>query len=154
MNFLQSAVCGIGISAVFSFFCGCAEPDSVTQAPEKTGTATGIFHQKTDDIGEFDPAAGREVSDGKIDEDRLATPLIGGLAAYGPLVEQTSKLQIQHAINLFHAANDRYPKDHAEFMQQIIKANRIQLPVLPAEAEYQYDVENHELVVVKAVAEE
>ena len=32
---------------------------------------------------------------------------------------------------MFHAANDRYPKDLNEFMTEIIKANNISLPKLP-----------------------
>ena len=43
-----------------------------------------------------------------------------------------------------------FPKDYDEFMTQIIKANNIQLPVLPGGKQYQYDVENHRLVVVDA----
>jgi hypothetical protein len=45
------------------------------------------------------------------------------------------------------------PKDHEEFMTQIIKKNNIQLPVLPGGRQYQYDVENAELVVVEAEKE-
>jgi hypothetical protein len=37
-------------------------------------------------------------------------------------------------------------------MEKIIKANNIQLPVLPGNKIYQYDVENHKLVVVEAPA--
>lgn len=46
--------------------------------------------------------------------------------------------------------HERYPKDHEEFMTQIIKANNINLPVLPGGRKYQYDVENHELVIIEA----
>ena len=38
-------------------------------------------------------------------------------------------------------------------MEKIIKANRIELPVLPGSKKYQYDVENHKLVVIDATVE-
>ena len=63
------------------------------------------------------------------------------------------RLQIKyHALNLFHTPrNGRYPKSHEEFMEKVIKANNIQLPQPVTTAEYQYDVENHELKVVDKV---
>ena len=38
---------------------------------------------------------------------------------------------IKHAMDLFHAENDRIPKTYDEFMTEIIKANNIALPQLP-----------------------
>ena len=38
-------------------------------------------------------------------------------------------------------------------MEKIIKANQIQLPLLPGGKRYQYDEANHALVVVDAPAE-
>jgi hypothetical protein len=73
------------------------------------------------------------------------------LSAYGPMLEKISTSYIEAALNLFKANEDRYPNDYDEFMEKIIKDNRIQLPVLPGGKRYQYDVENHKLVVVDAV---
>ena len=70
------------------------------------------------------------------------------LSAYGPMVEKVSILAVEHAINLFNATEGRYPKDHAEFMEKIIRANDIKLPVLPYKGQYKYDEEQHALVVV------
>ena len=66
----------------------------------------------------------------------------------GPLEQKVSQLGIQHAVNLFQALEGRYPKDHEEFMQRIIRDNQIRLPSLPADLEYQYDLGKHELVIV------
>ncbi len=109
----------------------------------------GVFGRTTSDIGEFDATAGAKVSDSTIDENRLATPLVGSLAAYGPIVERISKLYIEQAVNLFYAEHGRYPRSYDEFMEKIIRANNIELPVLPGNAKYQYDVENHRLEVVE-----
>ena len=131
---------------------GCRDPYAAEKAAAESDkpepTATGIIGQKTDDIGEFDPDAEVEVSDGKIKEWHPLNPL-GAMNAYGPTVSKISQLHITQAVNMFHAEKGRYPKDHQEFMEQIIKKNRIELPVLPGERKYQYDVENHELVIVE-----
>ena len=39
-------------------------------------------------------------------------------------------------------------------MEKIIKRNGIKLPVLPGDWQYQYDVANHELLIVKARSDE
>jgi hypothetical protein len=136
---------GCFIAVVLIAVSGCDAPQD-TQAKKDN---RGIFGKKTQEVGEFDSEGGATVDDGKVNKQQLATPGIGALAAYGPAAQQVSKLAVQQALNLFHATNDRYPKDHAEFMEKIIKANNIQLPVLPGGRQYQYDVENHELVVVE-----
>jgi hypothetical protein len=108
-----------------------------------------IIGKKTQDIGKFDPNAGREVSDSKV---RITNPITGPLEAYGPMVEQISKDHIDYALRLYEAEHGRYPKDYDEFMRDIIKANNIKLPVLPAQMKYQYDEVNHKLVVVQPAA--
>ncbi len=69
--------------------------------------------------------------------------------AYVAIVGQASMLNMQHAIDLFHAENDRYPKDYNEFMEVIIKANNIALPKLPYYQEYAYDEQAHKLIIIE-----
>ena len=129
---------------------GCAPGTPVinAEADEDEDEDNGsIIGKKTQDIGEFDPDAGREVSDSKI---RATNPITGPLEAMGPMMEKISKLGIDQALGFYYASNGFYPKTYDDFMTHIIKANNIQLPVLPAGAQYQYDVANHKLVVVKA----
>lgn len=104
-----------------------------------------IIGKTTQSVGVYDPNAGAKVSDSKI---QATDPVTAPLAAYGPMLERIQKTQVEAAINLYHASEGRYPKDLDEFMEQIIKANRINLPVLPGGKIYQYDVDNHKLVVV------
>ena len=128
-----------------SLSAGCGEAKS---KPADDNSGKGIFGKKTQDIGEFDNnKANQVVSDQKI---HATDPITGPLSAYGPMIESISKTQITSALELFRATEDRYPKDHAEFMEKIIKANNIQLPVLPYKGKYQYDVEKHELVIVRS----
>ena len=117
----------------------------VPQKAEEKPKPKPIVGETTQDIGEFDPDAGEEVSDGKVELNMVT----GAAGAYGPLVEKVSNIAIVQAVNLFNAAEGRYPKDHEEFMSKVIKRNNIRLPMLPHGSAYKYDVENHALVVVK-----
>ena len=100
----------------------------------------------TDKIGEFDPNAGDEVVKPEV---KITNPITGPLEAYQPLVQKVAALGIEHAVNLFNASEGRYPNSYDEFMTRIIKENNIRLPVLPPGLEYQYDVENHTLLVIR-----
>ena len=120
-----------------SCFSGCQEPQAA--APPKKDT--GIINKVTQDIGEAKPGAQQA--------DMQAKGLAAVPGAYGFAVSEIAKNQIKQAVDLYRAANGSYPKDHEEFMSKVIKQNGIQLPVLPGGRQYQYDVENHELIVVE-----
>jgi hypothetical protein len=59
------------------------------------------------------------------------------------------EVQIPHALQLYEASNGKKPKTHQEFMEQIIQANQIQLPELPAGQRYVYDPQTGDLMVEK-----
>lgn len=146
--FKRCAFCVLLCSAGV-LFSGCVPAPKAEEKPKPKP----IVGQTTQNIGEFDPDAGEEVSDGKIELNMVT----GAAGAYGPLVQKVSNIQIVQAVNLFNAAEGRYPKDHEEFMTKVIKRNNIRLPMLPHGSAYKYDVQNHALVVVKvqkAAAEE
>ncbi|HVV99873.1 MAG TPA: hypothetical protein VHB77_06020 [Planctomycetaceae bacterium] len=137
----------IGVIGLCAFLAaGCME--SLEKQTAKSPNS--IVGKKTQDIGKFDPnAQNQQVSDSKIH----ASVGTGAVSAYGPTMERISKIEIDHAVNLFQAENGRYPQDYDEFMEKIIKANNIQLPVLPAKGQYKYDEANHALVVVREAPE-
>ena len=64
-------------------------------------------------------------------------------------VEQKVQLEIKltQALRLFQASEGRLPSSHQEFMDKIVKPNRIQLPELPPGAVYRFNVEKGELWV-------
>ncbi|MCH2210043.1 MAG: hypothetical protein MK110_01985 [Fuerstiella sp.] len=98
----------------------------------------------TDNIGEF--KGDKRVVEPKV---KATNPITAPLQAYEPMKQRIAGLGIEHAVNLFHALEGRYPKDHEEFMQRIIKENNMQLPEPARGFSYEYDVQNHKLVVVK-----
>jgi hypothetical protein len=57
------------------------------------------------------------------------------------------EIQIPEAVKLFKATNGNSPKSNEDFMAQIIDANQIHLPELPAGQRYVYDPEKEELMV-------
>lgn len=136
-----SRVLTAGTLTVLLFGC-----DQFNKAFETKPDNKGIIGKTTQDIGKADPEKKQELSDQKI---RATDPVTAPLAAYGPMVERVSIQQIDHAVNLFHASEGRYPKDYDEFMEKIVKANNIRLPVLPYGAKYQYNEQTHSLEVVK-----
>lgn len=136
----------LATTLIFVTLTGCGM-QSLEEQTKKS--PNGIIGKKTQDIGQFDPKAGTKVSDSKI----AATDMITApVSAYGPMLEKISKSHIEHAVRLFEATEGRYPKDYDEFFEKIVKANNIQLPVLPGGKKYQYDVENHKLEVIDAPA--
>ncbi|SIO33198.1 hypothetical protein SAMN05444166_3847 [Singulisphaera sp. GP187] len=69
--------------------------------------------------------------------------------AYTTIIGRTSILQIEHAMNLYKATNDRFPKDYSEFKTDIIQANNLALPTLPYHQEYGYDEKEHKLIILE-----
>lgn len=127
---------------------GCVD-EAATEKPaeaEKENVQRGPGGLKmTQEVGEFDPAANKEVANSDV---KISNPITGALDAYQPLKEQVAGMGIGYAVRQFHALEGRYPKDHDEFMEKIIKANNIRLPTLGKGKSYEYDVENHKLVIV------
>ncbi|WP_165246872.1 hypothetical protein [Paludisphaera soli] len=139
---------------------GCEEPRHVGGG-KKNAVAHGpgasaekkepefIVGKRTQDIKRMEPevAAGADV----IVKPKITAkdPITLQGNAYVTMIGQTSILQIQHAMNLYQAANDRLPKDFDEFMAEIIRANNIALPKLPHYQEYGYDEKEHRLVILE-----
>jgi hypothetical protein len=121
-------------------FTGCAEPKD-----EKPNT--GILNKTTQEVGEYDPESGDQIADLQVKTS--ANPL-AALGALAPAMAKISAMAIEKHLQLFEAVEERFPRDHEEFMTEIIKKNNVQLPVLPGKRRYQYDVKNHKLVVVEA----
>ncbi len=62
--------------------------------------------------------------------------------------ERVALDMIKHNLDLYKADHDgKGPKNHAEFMQKIIKEGDIKLPVLPEGDTYEYDPATEQLMV-------
>ena len=123
---------------------GCSE--MVSTDPERNKP---LRPKTTYDIGEF--KGDSEVVQPDVE---VSNPLTAPLEAYEPMKQKLAALNIDQAVNLFHATEGRYPKDHDEFMQRVIKANRIRLPEPAHGLRYEYDVDAHKLVVVQTGEQE
>jgi hypothetical protein len=140
-----------------------------TKALDQTGIAVGIngnprgHVQASPPVQQSGPIIGRRTTDIRNATDELKK---GGAQvastkivkkdyisiqgnAYVSIIGQSSILSIQHAMDLYHATNDRFPKDYDEFMTEIIKANSIALPVLPPYQKYGYDEKEHKLILLE-----
>ena len=55
--------------------------------------------------------------------------------------------QVKQALGLYRAASGNFPKTQEEFMREIITANNLKLPELPAGSSYVYRPEEGELMI-------
>lgn len=123
---------------------GCFDPPQPPPEPPPAEPAAAAAPGPA--VQPFDPAAGKTV----VDPTRPITdPITGPLAALQNAREKIPQLAIEHAINLFHASEGRYPQSFDEFMSRIIQENRINLPKLPDGLAWEYDVPNHRLLIVQ-----
>ncbi|MEO2032815.1 MAG: hypothetical protein ABGZ35_12085 [Planctomycetaceae bacterium] len=128
------------IPLIVCLLAGCAD-EMISTDPSRNKP---LRVKGTDRIGEFK-------GDGQVvkPEVKITNPITGPLEAYEPLKQRIAALSLDHAVNLFRALEGRYPKDYDEFMQRVIKDNKMQLPKPVKGLHYEYDVENHKLLVVK-----
>ena len=108
-----------------------------------------IIGKTTQDIGEYDPD-NSELVETELEVSQSANPLAAATGSYKFATATISKQAVEKNLQLFYAVHERYPKDHAEFMEEIVKKGDMHFPVLPGARKYQYDVENHVLRVVEA----
>src|SRR5579872_2872837 len=136
------------VGIMFAAGCGDvgAKPSPEVKKPAAENSGEGIIKKTTREIGKYDPnGAFQVVSDRKI---HATDPVFGAMQAYGPMVEQIVQLKINPAIMAFEIENNHYPS-YDEFMEKIINAGGIDLPVLPFKGKYMYDEAKHELLVVR-----
>ena len=82
------------------------------------------------------------------DKQGVAKIIAGPMAAMANVEQMvTFDIQVKKAIDLYQALEGKLPKDHEEFMEKIIRANRIQLPELPPGAVYHFNTEEGQLWV-------
>ncbi len=129
---------------------GPARPQPGAAARAKKPANSGpIIGQRTSDIknaqAELKTGQAHVVSNKVISRDPFRVPS----SAYTSAISQLSEGQIKHAIDLYHATNDSYPKDYDEFVNEILKPNNIALPKLPPYQEYGYDANEHKLIILE-----
>jgi len=130
---------------LLSSFClaiGCGPPP---QAAKKK-KPQGILGKRTQDIGEWDPDAERTLRQEGGDNVNIINHQSQTLSY---AIHETARLQVKRALSYFNAETGRYPESHEEFMEKVVKKYGVKLPQPVTTAEYQYDVENHELLVVE-----
>jgi hypothetical protein len=75
-------------------------------------------------------------------------PYLKPAATYWKIKEKiVFEIAIPKTMQLYEALHGRKPKSHEEFMEEIVKKNKIKLPELKDGLEYQYDPELGELMV-------
>jgi hypothetical protein len=126
---------------------------SLTQAPSDSNKPVlrKVIGQKTQNVLNLQEEVKNNPGEGHISDLKITAkdPITLQGNAYVTAIGKISVGQIDYAIKLFQAQEDRFPADYEEFMQRIIKDNNIELPQLPGYQEYAYDEQNHKLVVLE-----
>jgi len=138
------------LSLILSLGCEAPELD----VPEGTATvAEEPIVEKPAMQVETKPTEPREVTghDGKKGKlSREQGGYLGSVLGAGMYAQhQVIFLQVKNAINLDYGLNGDFPKSHEEFMERVIKFNKIQLPELSEGDEYLYDPEDHTLKIYR-----
>ena len=132
------------IAVMGSLLCclGCEIPTT-----ESTATAPAV--EQAADIEAQKAVAGVGIGGQSFKNDTEFDKTMTGPIRTLKHIQQLAPLEIQipQALQLFQATNGRLPKNHAEFMSQIIEFNKIKLPELPPGAVYHYNKEAGELWV-------
>jgi hypothetical protein len=148
---------GLAILSTLALFTGCEEEPNVgdkpqTQVRPKSSAALKpefIVGKRTQEIRNAATQVKQEGATVATTRITAKDPITLPGNAYVAMIGQTSILSIQHAMDLYRAEHDRYPKDYDEFMNEIIKANNIALPLLPSYQKYGYDEREHKLVILE-----
>ena len=118
-----------------------AEVPSGTEAPVDPAAGTSADETERVKATKGVGKAGRSLDE---HEGMVVTPVKTLFAAKERIVFE---IQIPQALALFYGLEGRFPESHDEYMEKVITANQIPLPVLPEGHKYVYDVETHELMV-------
>ncbi|NLX98822.1 MAG: hypothetical protein GXY83_21910 [Rhodopirellula sp.] len=141
---MKSVVVAIAVSVVAGSGCGDYQPAAVpppaapapATAPPATVAQPEMVREEADvGVGK----KGRDYGPGLV-----TTPIATYFAAREKI---TFQIQIPDAMRLYKASNGHAPKTEEEFMEQIIKPNRINLPELPEGHRYLYDPQAEQLMV-------
>ncbi len=134
----QTALGALAAAAV-ALMAGCQETAPATS--ETAAQPANIQAQKA--------VAGVGKRGQSLQDDTGVAKIVSGPAAVLFKVEQKAVLEfkIPPALQMFKATNGRFPNSHDEFMEKIVKANRITLPELPEGAVYRFNTEKGELWV-------
>jgi hypothetical protein len=139
----------LSLSALLLAAAGCEEePRHSGGQPSTAARPRAILNQRTQDIR---PAAPELQAGARVAGTRITArdPITLPGNAYVTIIGRTSMFEIEKAMQLYQATNDRYPRDFQEFMTDVVKANQISLPVLPYYQEYGYDEKEHKLVILE-----
>jgi len=117
------------------------------KAAEEAAAAAAEPPQQAQKAGVGVGAKGRSLEGGS--ENNPATIISAPAAAFFRTKEKiVFEIQIPQAMNLYMAEKGRNPRNHEEFMRDIVEFNRIPLPKLPNGMVYRYDSEKGELWVI------
>ncbi|MDR1384272.1 MAG: hypothetical protein LBJ67_10605 [Planctomycetaceae bacterium] len=153
-QFIAVAVIGLFL------FCGCLDTNQKKLEPpaqetpilennagaeQKTETATSSSEQQSEETHRT-----FQVGDGKKGHYEEFGRISIFQRTIGTMYRTQERMDgnlIKHAMDLYKAEHDSFPKTHEEFMTQIIEYNHIKLPELKEGCRYEYNPQSGELEI-------
>jgi hypothetical protein len=149
---------------VLALLAGCEEPTSNTSSQSKPGPpqppqppAKQTAHSQEPQEEQTERVKA-EVGVGKkgrrLEKEGLVRLMtVPALTYFRTEQRVVFEIKIPHALQLYKALHGKAPKTEEAFMKEIIEANNIELPELPAGHRYVYDAERGELMVERPKSE-
>ncbi|MDR0611353.1 MAG: MSCRAMM family adhesin SdrC [Planctomycetaceae bacterium] len=127
------------------------ETDSQNTEPENSVSKESTPQESDAELVKADVGAGKKGHYGQTDGEQVSDIITVPIATMFRAKEMTAyRIQVPQALQLYKAMNDnKGPETHEAFMKDIIKANNIPLPELPAGQEYIYDPATEQLMIRK-----
>lgn len=117
-----------------------AEDQANEQEPEPLAVDENGVNEEASEFTAKSPQQGRK--------SREAGGYLGTVAAtYFESKHKIFHIQVQNQMKTFNAIHDRYPKDHEEFLKEIIEPIGMPIPEMPEGQEAIYDPADHTLKV-------
>lgn len=125
---------------------GCSDAVTTTKVKSTAEKPESLLKTRlTKEVGEFKAGEGKAQVNSEV---KYSNPITGALEAYDPMKQQIAEGQVKQAVEMFRATEGRYPRDYAEFKSKVIGQYGLKVPTLGVGKRYEYDVENHKLIVV------
>jgi len=139
-------LCG-GLIVMVAGCDGASPPPQPAAAPIQTRKTLGQTTQNVLDLAQA-LADGGVLAETSVTSGDMTAITDAGRVSIGKI----GSLSVEHKMKLYAAEHGRRPRDHAEFMAQIIAAgtpDAISLPMLPYYQEWAFDPEGGAVVIVE-----
>ena len=148
---MRNVLLAIGMAVALASIVGCLPPPKPAAKGNADPATSGATPNESTETEQVKAGVGVGQKGRSLDQHEgfVVTPVKALFAAKERI---SFEIEVPHALALYNATEGQGPQSHAEFMEKIIDANLIKLPLLPPGHEYLYDPMTQQLMVKRPVA--